>query len=94
MEILRFLLSFFLNEKDNDLSLNKIIESLSQNSNWLDIIKNLNLESLKPILENFLSFNKNERPPQWDRRSYGLEPVSLIADKDIIYALNLYFGNA
>ena len=94
MEILRFLLSFFGGDDNKNLSLNKIIESLTKDSNGLDFIKNLNLDSIKPILESFLSFTKNERPPQADRRFYGLEPVSLVADKDIIYALNLYFGNA
>lgn len=94
MEILRFLLSFFLNEDNKDFSLEKIIESITGGSNGLDFIKNLNFDAIKPILESFLSFKNQERPPQTDRRFYGLEPVSLIADKDIVYALNLYFGNA
>lgn len=94
MEILRFLLSFFLGEQKNGLKIDEILNSFSNGSNPLDLLKNLNLDALKPILESFLSFNNKERPPQTDRRSYGLEPISLIADKDIIYALNLYFGSA
>lgn len=94
MEILRFLLSFFLKNQNGDLKIDELLQSFSNGANPMELLKNLNLDSIMPILESFLSFNNKERPPQTDRRSYGLEPVSLIADKDIVYALNLYFGNS
>jgi len=94
MEILRFLLSFFGGENNKDLSLNEILEFITNQYPSLSFLKNIDLESIAPLLEKFLSFNKNERPPQTDRRLYGLEPISSIADKDVIYALNCYFTNA
>ncbi len=93
MEILRFLLSFFGDQNNQNLSPNDILEAISKQYPSLSFLKNLNLESILPLLEKFLSFNKNERPPQTDRRFYGLEPISSIADKNVIYVLNCYFSN-
>lgn len=91
MEILQFLTSFFANDKNMKI-LKPIIDLLAQNS--FDIKKtlaSLNPEMLRPIVKEFMS-NMNNRPTTFVERDAGLVPISNIADKDIVYALNRYLG--
>ena len=86
MEILRFLLSFLLKEYGGD-DIGRILEPLSSGEfdlkSFLDGIK---IESLAPILKNiFGAKNPSEV-------SDGLSPVLDFADRDIVDALNGYFG--
>lgn len=52
--------------------------------------KNFDLSALSNILQNL--FNKNQSPTEEVGQSYYLSPISNIADKDIIFALNKYFS--
>lgn len=90
MEILQFLLSFFLNEYGGKLS--PIIELLKNND--FDIkktLQNVNLETIAPLIKNFMENGTKNRPENSERSVAGLNPIAKIADKDIVYTLNKYF---
>ena len=90
MEILRFLISFFLKEFGGE-KLAPIIEEFSKNDFDLKkVLQNVNLESLAPIISAFTQNVKN-RPTETVERNYSLAPIAGIADKDIVYTLNKYF---
>ena len=89
MEILRFLLSFLTNEK-NQGALSSILELFSKGSFDLkSLLSSLNLETLTPLIKDLL--NQNPRPTQTVERGFGVKPIAKIADKDIVYTLNKYF---
>jgi len=48
---------------------------------------------LKPIIEEFMK-SINNRPAQSAERTNGLQPISNIADRDIVFALNKYLADA
>ena len=74
------ILSSFLGENFNS------IENLL-NFNINDL-KNLNLEKVLPIILQFINKKDFEKP-----KSCNLSPISNLADKEIVYALNKYFSN-
>ncbi len=92
MEILQFLLSFFLKEYGGAFNnIVPIIESLRENSFDLKkTLSSLNPEVLEPILKTFASgfggIKNNDGYPKDNR----LSPIINIADKEIVYALNRY----
>ena len=91
MDLEQLLATLFGNDKFIT-ALSPIIEHLRQNS--FDIKKtlaSLNPEMLRPIVKEFMS-NMNNRPTTFVERDAGLVPISNIADKDIVYALNRYLG--
>ena len=96
MEILQFLLSL-LGGNGNLDGLKPIIELLKNNSfNLGEVLKNLNMQTLAPIVQSFMSnMPKNQNPPDFSggNNSFALNPITPIADKEIVYSLNKYFYN-
>ena len=94
MEILQFLLSL-LGENKSLENLAPIIELLKKNSfNLAGTLKNLNLQTVAPIIREFMQNNpfKNENPTENSvGNGYALNPIAPFADKDIVYSLNKYF---
>lgn len=93
MEILQFLISFFLKEFGGD-KLQTIIELFRNNSFDLNkIINNLKPETIAPIMQDFFkSMNKENSPTDFSvGEDNKLSPIARIADKDIVYTLNRYF---
>ncbi len=98
MEILKFLLSFFLEEYGGE-KLMPIFNALKENS--FDIkktLQNINPETAAPILKSlfdggFKGVFGNAEKSSPTGKTYGLEPISEIADKEIVYTLNKYFYN-
>ena len=91
MELLQIFSTLFGDNKFVNL-ISPIIELLRQNS--FDIKKALESadpEMLKPIVEEFIK-NINNRPAQSAERVDGLMPISNIADKDIVFALNKFLA--
>ncbi len=90
MEILQFLLNFFL-ENNNNEELKPFINLLKENDYDIKkVMQNFSLEKAMPKVMEF--FKKNNTPTQNVFES-GLKPISNIADKEIVYTLNRYFGN-
>ncbi len=96
MDILQ-LLSFLL--KDEKIkSIAPILDLLQKNSfNLVETLKNLNLETVAPIIKSFMqnasNSNQKENPTDFSVGNFhGLNPIANIADKDIVYALNKYFA--
>lgn len=91
MEILQFLLNFFL-EEYGDKSFAPIFESLKNNSfDIASTLKNLNPETLTPILKTFMNFGKN-KAPNTNLGAQGLNPIINFADEKIVRSLNKYFS--
>ena len=91
MEILQFLLSFFMSEMGGG-KLEPVLKALKENNfDIKSLLKNLNPEIIAPIIKDFMSKNEQNRPSGTHGRSVGLSPVAGIADKDIVYTLNKYF---
>lgn len=91
MEILQFLLSFFLNEYGGG-KFAPILNLLKENSfDIKKVMANLNPETVAPIIKDFMNSAKKESPEAYSGHSEGLSPIAGIADKDVIYTLNKYF---
>lgn len=89
MEILQFLLNFFL-EEYGDKSFAPILESLKNNSfDIASTLKNLNPQTLTPILKTFMNFGNNKAPENLGAQ--GLNPIVGFADEKIVRSLNKYF---
>ncbi len=93
MELLQFLISFFLKNGGGE-KFAPIFDLLQKNNfDVKNILSNLSFESIAPILES-LNFNQN-KSPQEDNSSYeqnSLSPISDFCDKDIVACLNNYFS--
>ena len=93
MDLLQFITSLLGNDKMVKL-LSPIIELLRQNSfDIKKVLASLDPEMLKPIIEEFIK-SINNRPAQSTERIDGMQPISNIADKDIVFALNKYLADA
>ena len=93
MDLLQFITSLLGNDKMVKL-LSPIIELLRQNSfDIKKVLASLDPEMLKPIIEEFIK-NINNRPAQSAERIDGMQPISNIADRDIVFALNKYLADA
>ena len=91
MEILQFLLSFFLNEYGGG-SLKPILELFKENSFDIKrVLQNLKPETVAPIIKDFMSKNNNKSPTETVGHACGLNPIAKIADKEIVYTLNKFF---
>lgn len=86
MEILQFLLSFFVQEFGGE-EIRSVFEDLKENSfDFKSFLNNLTPEKIAPIIK---KFTEAKNPPKgYD----GLIPIADIADRDIIYTLNGYFA--
>lgn len=92
MEILQFLLSFFLEEYGGG-KYKGVYEFLKENS--FDVKKafsSLNPEKVAPIIKDFMSVGKQESPFGFTEEANGLNPVKSFADDEIIEVLNDYFS--
>ncbi len=90
MEILQFLLSEFLKNGQNE-SLKPLFELLKDNSfDIKKVIKNLSPEIIAPFIQNFTGQNKSRANA---RQFNAISPIANIADRDIVYSLNKYFGD-
>ena len=93
MDLLQFITSLLGNDNMVKL-LSPIIELLRQNSfDIKKVLASLDPEMLKPIIEEFIK-SINNRPAQSAERIDGLQPISNIADRDIVFALNRYLADA
>ena len=94
MEILQFLLSLLGGSKNLE-GLSSVIELLKKNSfNLGDTLKNLDLQTIAPIVKEFMkNAQNNNKNPTENSVGYGyaLNPIAPFADKDIVYSLNKYF---
>ena len=91
MEILQILTAFFQNNQNLKL-IAPIIDILRENN--FDIKKalsSLSPQTIKPIIEQFSLYMNSSQTP-FNSTSQGLTPISNIADKDIVYALNKYLS--
>lgn len=89
MEILRFLLSFFLQEYGGGRfsGVSDILKKYDYDI--VRTVKSVTPNDLSPIVENFM---KKENPSAEKAEEFRLEPIKDLADRDIIYALNGYLG--
>ena len=90
MEILQFLISFFAKEYGLD-KFAPILNCLKENSYDLKkTLLSLKPEVVAPILQSLFS-NANKTNPRNDNGGYGLQPITWIADMQIVDCLNGYF---
>lgn len=90
MEILHFLLSFFL-ESVGLKDTKPLLDILKEND--FDIgkaLKNINLDSVAPVIKNL--FLENENPTESVGFNEKFLPISNFADKRILSALQAYFA--
>ena len=93
MEILQFIISFFIKEYggENFLPIFNLLKD-----NGFDLKKSLKCakpELFAPILQSFISKSAKTNPTHEDCVGYKLNPINNIADKKIVLALNRYFTN-
>ena len=90
MEILQFLISFFLNEYGGKFK--PILEELKNNNfDFKKTLSNLNLEVIAPIIKEFMENNIKNRPAENLQSEVGLSPIINVADNEIVQTLNKYF---
>ncbi len=91
MEILKTLLSTLLGDGKND-NLASVIKLFSDNSfDIKKVLQNLDLSAILPILLKFLSKNTPAPAKSYSVQGYGLNPITNLADKEIVYTLGRYF---
>ncbi len=91
MNILETLLSAFLNKEDMQ-SLAPLIKLLSDNSfDVKKVLQNLNLSAILPILLKLFNSKHQGATVDYAVKGAGLNPITNIADKEIVYALGRYF---
>ena len=94
MDLLQFLLSLFNGSKDFE-KFAPLLELLKNNSfNLSQTLQNLNLQTLAPIIQAFIKDApfKNQNPTDFSvGNNFGLNPITPIADKEIVYSLNKFF---
>lgn len=93
MEILRFLLSFFLKEYGGG-KIEPVLNLLSENS--FDIkktLENLSPEKVAPILKSVFSADGQKNSPAGSAGdNAGLKPIESFCDKEVAERLNAYFA--
>lgn len=94
MEILKFLLDFFVKNQENP-TLKSVFSLLEKNSfDIKKVISNFSIDGLMPIIEDFLSQNKkpDEHRVDYNNDFSGTKPIKEICDQEIMLALNSYIG--
>lgn len=92
MEILRFLINFFLEEYGGK-DFAPVLESLSNGSlDFKSLLSNIKPETIAPILKRFINLNDKDSPTE-NGRAYGLNPISNFADGEIVRSLNNFFSD-
>ena len=90
MEILQ-ILSSLLGQNNNEQLFSTLVKLLTSNFPELkNLLENLNLQALLPILSNLFS-QKEKSPTVSVEQGVGLNPIVNIADKEIVYTLGRYF---
>lgn len=91
MEILQFILNYFLSEyKDSPLS--PVFKLFSDNGfDIKNVLSNLDLSKIMPII-NLLLSSKIQKDSPIESESYKTTPIKNVADKEIVYILNSYLG--
>lgn len=93
MEILRFLLSFFLKEYGGE-KIEPVLSLLKENS--FDIkktLENLSPEKIAPIIKSVFSASaQNKSPENSSGDKNGLKPIESFCDKEVAERLNAYFA--
>lgn len=95
MDLLQIIISF-LNNLNSNSDLSPLFDLFKNNSFDLKkILSNLSLESVAPIIKEFLhNFNQEKNPTGCSvGQEFKLEPIAFIADKDVVYTLNRYFNS-
>lgn len=90
MELLQFLFSLFSSEEGLKL-LSFLIGLLSGNSNE-QTLDEKDQQEVDDVLNQL--FDKKPPPITKIEEGYALLPISYVANKDIVYALNQYFSRA
>lgn len=91
MEILQFLISFFMKEYGGD-KIMPILNCFKENS--YDVkrtLQNLKPEMLAPLLQSIMQKGQKVSPHD-DCGGYGTKPIDWVADKRIVNCLNGYFN--
>lgn len=93
MELLQFLLDFFVKQFGGD-KYSPLFCFLKENSfDVKKILSNFNPQVFEPIIKDFMDFNKNKNPTE-SVGNYGLNPIANLADSQIVYTLNKYFATS
>ena len=91
MEILQFLISFFLKEYSLE-NLLPLFNCLKENSFDLKkTVGNLNLETVLPVVTAFVERGQKETPRHSDG-GFGVKPIENFADLTVVRILNEYFA--
>ncbi len=91
MEILQLLINQFLDE-NKAKALQPFLKLLSENNFDIKrVLKNINPQMLASVFSS--AFKNQNRATNVARYSYGVEPISNIANKEVVFALNKYFGS-
>lgn len=92
MEILQFLLSFFIEEYGGE-QMQPLLEKLRCNSfNITETLKSINPSELLPIVRGFMEKMQKKNCPVEPTGQFGISPIHNIASNDIIESLNSYLG--
>lgn len=95
MEILQFLLSFFLEEYGGQ-DFEPLLNAFKENSfDVKKVLSSIDPKDILPVVMKFMnSFGKNESPTENPvGQSYGTAPISDVADKEIVDILNNYYSS-
>lgn len=94
MEILQFLLSFILKDFGGE-KLEPVFKLLQENNfDIKNVLKNLKPEVIMPLITQFMSMGAQRKnsPTENVGEYVGLDPLSHIADTQIVSCLNQYFS--
>ena len=93
MEILQFLLSFFIKEYGHE-ALKPILDKLSENSfDIFKTLKSLSPETLAPLIKQFMSSsNKKTSNENFSMEVNNFNEISGFTDKELLTCLNNYFS--
>lgn len=89
MQLLDTVLSLLLNEENKE-KIAPIIDAVLKNGfNLQSILKNIDVSTLMPLLQGLF---KQNQPSKQNYDANPLSPISNIADREIIFALNKYIS--
>ena len=92
MELIKFLISYFIKEF-GDEKVAALFEYVKENNFDLKrLIANFNPALLEPIIQTLSSLHIKNSPSHSDGDCNGLNPIIGIADLEVVSCLNNYFG--
>lgn len=90
MQILDTLLSL-LTSPDAKEKIAPILDAISKNNfNLAEVLKNIDITAVLPLVQSLFSQKQQTPPPV---NANPLSPVSDIADREIVFALNRYISS-